>query len=175
MKYIHTTSCGDPVQIGCGLPTYRGVPYQDGYGAYQGQVFQRGYGLGGIYGAVNRTSIKPVLKAVAKKVLPVLKNLGKEAVKRAVPAAKRIGKAATQRAIEQAVAATITARTEGKKMTKKKLKASAKDLAKSTLNDVIKEAQNALLSQSGSGYTRKRKRNPNSFTPSKKARRTIFD
>lgn len=118
MKYIHTTSCGDLVQIGCGLPTYKGVTFQHGFGTYQGQIFQRGNGLGGVFGALFRTSIKPAMKTVAKKALPLVKNLGKEAVKHALPAAKRVGKATAKRAIEQAVAATITAGTEGKKVPK---------------------------------------------------------
>lgn len=165
MKYLHNTSCGDPVQIGCGLPTYRGVPYQEGYGgAYQ---FQRGYGIGGSFGALYRTAIVPAVETVVQKALPI--------VQEAIPAAKRIGKNAVNKAIKQALVSGITAKTLGKKTAMKKLKSSAKDIAKSTLKEAIREAQNIILSQSGNSHPRKRKGSKSSTQPNKKPRHTIFD
>lgn len=180
MKYIHTISCRDPTQTGFGIPTYRGIPYQDGYGVYQGQVFQRGHGLGGILGALFRTTIRPALKTlgrtVARKAIPLAKKIAKQAI----PAAKRVGKVAAKRAAEHALNIGIDA-VLNKKNFKQSIKSSAKTLAKSTLNDAIKEAQDIVLAQTGSGIeaglvpSRKRKRQDQYFTPCKKSRRTIYD
>ena len=158
MKYIHTSYCGKPLQLGFGLPTYKGVQYQDGYGVYRGQGYQRGYGLGSF--------LRKTANAAATKVKTVAKNIGRAAL----PAVKRVGKAAAKQAMEQALAAG---------MNKKKLKKSAIDLGKTTLDNAIKEAKGVVRSQTGlggrRGVSRKRKRSDLVFTPCKKARKTVFD
>lgn len=173
MKYIHTSYCGKPLQLGFGLPTYRGVLYQDGYGLYSGQDFQRGYGLAAIF----KKTIKPAWTSAVNKVKSTAKKVGRAAL----PRVKRIGETAAQQAKEQALAAAMDfVNTKDLKDLKTALKKSARDLKETTLNNAIKEAKDMLLSQSGQGGqrggSRKRKgANDLVFTPSKKSRKTIFD
>lgn len=174
MKYIHTRYCGKPLQLGFGLPTYRGVLYQDGYGLYSGQDFQRGYGLAAIF----KKTIKPALTTAVNKVKSTAKKVGRAAL----PRVKRVGETAAQQAKEQALAAAMDFIVNKKdlKDLKTAFKKSARDLKETTLNNAIKEAKDMLLSQSGqggqSGGSRKRKgANDLVFTPSKKGRKTIFD
>ena len=176
MKYLHSTSCGDPGQIGYGISTYRGIPYQEGYGLYQGQVFQRGHGLGGVLGRLFKATIRP-----ASVALPALKRVGKAAKTVVLPALKKVGKAAAKRAGQHALSTGMDVVLR-KKDLKEALKSSAKDLTKATVHDVIKEIQSIIPSilhqQSGRGKSasKKRKRKDSlGFTSSKKGRKTIFD
>lgn len=163
MKYVHN-------QCGYGnLGTYKGIPYQKGYGIYQGAVFQRGHGLGGVLGNLYKAVVRPAFKAGFSKLK-----------KQALPVAKRVGKAAAKRAANKALQAGMdVAMTE--RDIKEAIKTTVKDVARATMNDAIKEAAAFLPKQSGRGITsgkstaRKRKRKTSQYTTSKKGRLSIFD
>lgn len=159
MKYTHTRSC-DPVQRGHGLSRYKGIPYQEGYGLYQGQVFQRGHGLGGTLGNLFKATIRPALKKAKDMLLPV---------------AKRVGKAAAERAGKKAVSMALE-----RKLRKDDIKQALKDELKNAGSDAIKELTgilpNILQSERSRAAPRKRKRKiRGQTTRSKRQRRTIFD
>ena len=121
MQYLHTPSCTQQsYQTGYGMARYRGIPYQEGYGVYQGQVFQRGHGLGGVLGNVFKTA-----------VLPAAKRMGKDMAKRA-----------GQQAIKTGMDVVIN-----KRDVKDAIKSGLKDVAQDTLNNAIKEATHILMTQ----------------------------
>ena len=165
-KYIHSSSCVD--QLGYGLATYKGIPYQEGYGLYQGQVFQRGFGLGGSLGNFYKATLRPKLSKAKAKILPAVKRIGRNAVNRA-------GKRALSMGMDVAL--------RKKKPNLSAAKEMVKDLLMSSREDAIKEVKSLLpgIVQSGSGANRqsaarkrKRKRQGQS-TYRKKQRTTIFD
>ena len=158
MQYTHDRYCG-PIQVGYGLSRYKGIPYQKGYGLYQGNVFQRGFGLGGNIGNFFRATLRPALRRVKDMALPAAKKVGKKA-------AKRAGQKAIQMAMER-------------KWTKNDVKQALKEELHNMGTDAYKEVAGLLpgILQSGRGQAslkRKRKIQGQS-TSSKRQRKTIFD
>ena len=153
--------------MGMGLPTYKGIPYQQGYGVYQGQTFQRGFGLGGSLGNYLRATLSPVLSKAKLKLFPAMKKIGQKAANRAGRTALNVG-------MDVAL---------NKKNAKQATKAALADLAMASKDDVLKEVQNLLpdIFQLGRGGVRrsaprKRKHNVQRKTSyNNKKRKTIFD
>ena len=153
--------------MGMGLPTYKGIPYQKGYGVYQGQTFQRGFGLGGSLGNYLRATLSPVLSKAKMKLFPAMKTIGQKAANRAGKSALNVGMdiALNRKNVKQATRAALA------------------DLVKSSKDDVLKEVQTLIpdILQLGRGGVRqsaprKRKRTGQGKTSYKnKKRKTIFD
>ena len=160
-KYIHPASCRD--QMGMGLPTYKGTPYQLGYGVYRGQTFQRGFGLGGSLGNYLRATLSPVLSRAKSKLFPAVKTIGQKAANRAGRSALNVG-------MDVAL---------NRKNAKQATRAALADLVMASKDDVLKEVQTLLpdilqLGRGGVARPRKRK-HIGQGKKSYKKRKTIFD